>query len=319
MIRYIIKRLFSGLVVLFIVSFITFYILSIIPGDTALMRLGTEATPELVAQLRASMGLDLPWYERYIHWIGAFLRGDWGESLVFGEDVFTLILQRLPVTITLAALSLLIAIPIATIMGVVSAIYQNRWIDYVARTLMQIGEAVPQFWLALIFLVVFAGQLGWFPVAGYVPFEEGMLDSLHSLLLPAIVISFGLIGILIRIIRSSMLTALQQDFMLMPMVNGLPGKTAIFKYAFRSALIAPVTTVMMQLAGLLTGTVLVESIFALPGIGRLLLVAVEQRDILLLQGLVMFITATVVLINFLADILYRLINPLIRLGGEESA
>lgn len=319
MIRYTIKRLFSGLVVLFIVSFITFYILSIIPGDTALMRLGTEATPELVAQLRASMGLDLPWYERYIHWIGAFLRGDWGESLVFGEDVFTLILQRLPVTITLAALSLLIAIPIATIMGVVSAIYQNRWIDYVARTLMQIGEAVPQFWLALIFLVVFAGQLGWFPVAGYVPFEEGMLDSLHSLLLPAIVISFGLIGILIRIIRSSMLTALQQDFMLMPMVNGLPGKTAIFKYAFRSALIAPVTTVMMQLAGLLTGTVLVESIFALPGIGRLLLVAVEQRDILLLQGLVMFITATVVLINFLADILYRLINPLIRLGGEESA
>lgn len=319
MIRYIIKRLFSGLVVLFIVSFITFYILSIIPGDTALMRLGTEATPELVAQLRASMGLDLPWYERYIHWIGAFLRGDWGESLVFGEDVFTLILQRLPVTITLAALSLLIAIPIATIMGVVSAIYQNRWIDYVARTLMQIGEAVPQFWLALIFLVVFAGQLGWFPVAGYVPFEEGMLDSLHSLLLPAIVISFGLIGILIRIIRSSMLTALQQDFMLMPKVNGLPGKTAIFKYAFRSALIAPVTTVMMQLAGLLTGTVLVESIFALPGIGRLLLVAVEQRDILLLQGLVMFITATVVLINFLADILYRLINPLIRLGGEESA
>ena len=191
MIRYTIKRLFSGLVVLFIVSFITFYILSIIPGDTALMRLGTEATPELVAQLRASMGLDLPWYERYIHWIGAFLRGDWGESLVFGEDVFTLILQRLPVTITLAALSLLIAIPIATIMGVVSAIYQNRWIDYVARTLMQIGEAVPQFWLALIFLVVFAGQLGWFPVAGYVPFEEGMLDSLHSLLLPAIVISFG--------------------------------------------------------------------------------------------------------------------------------
>lgn len=319
MIRYTIKRLFSGLVVLFIVSFITFYILSIIPGDTALMRLGTEATPELVAQLRASMGLDLPWYERYIHWIGAFLRGDWGESLVFGEDVFTLILQRLPVTITLAALSLLIAIPIATIMGVVSAIYQNRWIDYVARTLMQIGEAVPQFWLALIFLVVFAGQLGWFPVAGYVPFEEGMLDSLHSLLLPAIVISFGLIGILIRIIRSSMLTALQQDFMLMPMVNGLPGKTAIFKYAFRSALIAPVTTVMMQLAGLLTGTVLVESIFALPGIGRLLLVAVEQRDILLLQGLVMFITATVVLINFLADILYRFINPLIRLGGEESA
>lgn len=319
MIRYIIKRLFSGLVVLFIVSFITFYILSIIPGDTALMRLGTEATPELVAQLRASMGLDLPWYERYIHWISAFLRGDWGESLVFGEDVFTLILQRLPVTITLAALSLLIAIPIATIMGVVSAIYQNRWIDYVARTLMQIGEAVPQFWLALIFLVVFAGQLGWFPVAGYVPFEEGMLDSLHSLLLPAIVISFGLIGILIRIIRSSMLTALQQDFMLMPMVNGLPGKTAIFKYAFRSALIAPVTTVMMQLAGLLTGTVLVESIFALPGIGRLLLVAVEQRDILLLQGLVMFITATVVLINFLADILYRFINPLIRLGGEESA
>lgn len=319
MMTYTIKRLISSIVVLFVVSIITFFILSIIPGDTALMRLGTEATPELVEQLRESMGLNLPWYERYFHWASRVIRGDWGESLVFGEDVIILIMQRLPVTLSLAALSLFIAIPIATIMGVLSAIYQNRWIDYVARTIMQIGEAVPQFWLALIFLVIFSGRLGWFPATGYIPPEEGIFHSIHSLLLPAIVISIGLIGILIRIVRSSMLTALQQDFMLLPRVNGLPQTIALFKYAFRSALIAPVTAVMLQLAGLLTGTVLVESIFSLPGIGRLLLIAVEQRDILLLQGLVMFITAAVVFVNFLADLLYRLINPMIRLGGEERA
>lgn len=319
MMKYTIKRLFSSLIVLFVVSVITFFILSIIPGDTALMRLGTEATPEVVEQLRESLGLNLPWYERYIHWASRVVRGDWGESLVFGEDVIILILQRLPVTLTLTALSLLIAIPVATVIGVLAAIYQHRWIDYLARTLMQIGEAVPQFWLALIFLVVFSGRLGWFPSAGYTPLEEGILKSIHSLLLPAIVISIGLIGILIRFVRSSMLTALQQDFMLLPRVNGLPKNVALFKYAFRSALIAPVTAVMMQLAGLLSGTVLVESIFSLPGIGRLILIAVEQRDILLLQGLVMFITAAVVFVNFLADLLYRLINPKIRLGGEDRA
>ena len=319
MMKYILKRLVSSLIVLFVVSAITFFILSIIPGDTALMRLGTEATPELVEQLRESLGLNLPWYERYFHWASRVVRGDWGESLVFGEDVIILIMQRLPVSLSLAALSLMIAIPIATIMGILSAIYQHRWIDYVARTLMQIGEAIPQFWLALIFLVIFSGRLGWFPVTGYIPLSEGLFNSLHSLLLPAIVVSIGLIGFLIRIVRSSMLTALQQDFMLLPKVNGLPKTMALFKYALRSALIAPVTTIMLQLAGLLSGTVLVESVFSLPGIGRLLLIAVEKRDILLLQGLVMFITAAVVFVNFLADLLYRLINPMIRLGGEERA
>lgn len=319
MVKYTINRLVSGVVVLFVISLITFFVLTVIPGDAALLSLGTDATPERLEALRESMGLNQPWYERYFSWLTHFLAGNWGNSLFFGEDVLTLIMQRLMITVSLAVLSLLLAIPVAAIIGIFSALYQDKCIDRLARTVMQLGDAIPQFWLALIFLVFFSGKLGWFPVPGFIPVEEGWWRSLHSLLLPSIVVAIGLIGYLIRIIRSSMLSALEQDFMLMTRVNGLSPAQAVFKYALRSAVIAPVTTILMQLAGLLAGTVLVESIFALPGVGRLLLVAVEQRDIILLQGTVMFITGVVVCVNFLADILYRVINPMIQFGGERNA
>lgn len=319
MVKYTINRLLSGVVVLFVISLITFFVLTVIPGDAALLSLGTEATPERLEALREAMGLNQPWYARYFSWLTHFLAGDWGNSLFFGEDVLTLIRQRLMITVSLAVFSLLLAIPAAAIIGILSAIYQDKWIDRLARTIMQLGDAIPQFWLALIFLVFFSGKLGWFPVSGFIPVEEGWWKSLHSLLLPSIVVAIGLVGYLIRIIRSSMLSSLEQDFMLMTRVNGLSPRLAVFKYALRSAVIAPVTTILMQLAGLLAGTVLVESIFALPGIGRLLLIAVEQRDIILLQGMVMFITGVVVCVNFLADILYRMINPMIQFGGERNA
>ena len=227
MIVYTIKRCISGMVVLFIVSVITFFILSVIPGDTPLMRLGTEATPELVEQLRESMGLNLPWYERYVHWIGDFLRGDWGESLCFWGRCDCFNFTTTACDLNPAALSLTIAIPVAVVMGVVSPFIKTAGLIMLARTLMQIGEAVPQFWLALIFLVIFAGKFGWFPVAGYVSIEEGFLRSLHSLLLPAIVLIH-------RIHRHFNPDCPQFDayrfatrFYATPKVNGLPKKIAL--------------------------------------------------------------------------------------------
>jgi peptide/nickel transport system permease protein len=317
MLTFIVKRLFSGIVVLFFISVITFFVIMQIPGDPALLTLGTEATPERVAEIREAMGLNLPWYEQYFHWMGSLLTGDWGTSYVFGEEVLTLIMQRLPVTISLALLSLALAIPFAVVIGVLSALYKDRPIDYFARSFMQLGDAMPQFWLALVFLVFFSAQLGWFPVAGFTPPDEGVFASIHSILLPALVLAIGQIGPLIRIIRSSMLSSLEQDYMLMTEVNGFTKFHAVGKYALRGAVIAPLTIVGMQLAGVLGGAVLVESIFALPGIGRLLLMTVEQRDLILLQGIVMFITGTVIVVNLVTDVLYRLVNPLIRFGGSK--
>ncbi|WP_067725816.1 ABC transporter permease [Oceanobacillus damuensis] len=318
MLNFIVKRLFSGLVVLFFISLVTFIVLMWIPGDPALLSLGTDATPEKLAELRESMGLNLPWYEQYYQWLTGFLVGNLGNSYVFGEDVFTLLVQRLPVTISLAVLSMAIAIPIAIVIGVLSAIYKEQWIDYIARSVMQLGDAMPQFWLALVFLVFFSAGLGWFPVAGFTPVEEGFFASLHSILLPSIVLAIGQIGPLIRIIRSSMLSSLEQDYMLMTSVNGFTKFRSIGKYALRGAIIAPLTIIAMQLAGILGGAVLVESIFALPGLGRLLLMAVEQRDLILLQGIVIFVTGTVVVVNMVTDILYQIVNPMIRFGGSHE-
>lgn len=318
MLSFIIKRIFSGIVVLFCISFITFIVLMWIPGNSAILSLGTEATPEKVAELEQSMGLNLPWYQQYFQWLTNFLAGDWGNSYVYGEEVTTLIAQRLPVTVALAVFSFVLAIPVALFFGILSAIYKNRWLDYIARSFMQLGDAIPQFWLALMFLVFFASRLGWFPVAGYTSIDNGIGASIHSILLPSIVLAIGQIGPLIRIIRSSMLSSLEQDYMLMTKVNGISRKKAIGKYALRGSFIAPLTIMGVQLAGILGGVVLIENIFALPGIGRLLLMAVEQRDLILLQGLVIFVTSAVVFVNILTDILYRLANPVIRLGGNHE-
>lgn len=315
---FIIKRILSGLAVIFLISLFTFAVLMWIPGDPAVLTLGTDATPEKLEMLRESMGLNIPWYQQYFNWLKKLFASDWGKSYIFGEEVLNLILQRLPVTLSLAVFSIVLALPFAVILGILSALYKDKWIDYISRSFIQLGDAIPQFWLALIFLVIFAGNLGMFPISGYVAMDEGAVKSLRSITLPAIVLAIGTIGPLIRIIRSSMLSALNQDYMLMTKVNGLTKFSTVFKYALRDAVIAPVTVLGMKFAGLLGGTVLIESIFALPGIGRLLLMSVEQRDLILLQGIVIFITGSVVSINILMDIIYRTINPMIRFGGNNE-
>ena len=320
MFRLISKRLFSALAVMFVVSLITFMVLKWIPGDPAQLILGTEATPESLEALRTSMGLNLPWTAQYARWLGNLLQGDWGTSYLFGENVRTLILQRLPVTFSLTLFSMILAVCFSAGLGIVSALFQGSWIDRLSRSLMQLGAAIPAFWLGMIFMILFAAQLHWFPVTGYTPPAEGISAYLHSLALPSIILAIGESGVLIRLFRSSMLSALNQDFMQSAQIKGLPRTTAILKYALRSAMIAPITGIGSQTAKLFGGTVIIETIFALPGIGRLLLTSVEQRDIQLLQGIVLFITLMVVLFNFITDMLVIAANPLIRVesGGNEA-
>lgn len=316
MLKLLVRRLLSALAVLFVVSFITFVVLLCIPGDAAQLVLGVDATPEKVAALREAMGLNEPWYIQYLDWIGGVLRGDWGTSYVYGENVWTLLCQRLPVTFSVALLSMLIAVVLSAVLGILAALKKDSPLDILARTVMQLGGALPSFWLAMLFMLFFASYLGWFPITGYTPMSEGFGACLRSIALPSIVLAIGELGILIRIVRSSMLTALDQDFMLSARVKGLPPRAAIVRYALRSAVIAPITISGMQLAKLLGGTVIVETIFALPGIGRLMLTAVEQRDITLLQGIVLFITSMVVLVSLVTDLIVMAVNPAIRTGEE---
>ena len=318
MLNYILKRIWSAIVVIFIVSFITYFVLMFIPGDAASLILGTEASAEQIAQLRAVMGLDRPWIVQYADWLRGLIHLDFGESYLYGTDVLTLIIQRLPVTFSVAFISMLIASVISIVLGVLSAIYKDRPIDYFSRSIMQIGSAIPSFWIGMLFIVFFGLKLKWFPISDYVPLSNGLFPYLRNLVMPCSVLAIGEVGMLIRSVRTSMIDTLNQDYMEMAKVKGLKSSTIYFKYALRNAMIAPINVFGMQFAKLMGGTVVVESVFSLPGLGRLLLVAVEQRDIVLLQGIVMFITAVVVFTSLVVDIAVMLLNPKIRAkaGGE---
>lgn len=312
MLSYILDRLKSSIVVLFVVSLITFFVLMIIPGNPAQLILGTDATPEAIAELHEAMGLNRPLYEQYISWLLNLLKLDMGKSYVYGESVTLLIARSIPVTFSISIFAMLMAVFIAFLLGMISAIKKNSIIDYFSRSIMQLGAAIPSFWIGMVFIVYFGVKLKILPVSGFVPLEDGFVKLIRSIFLPSLVLAIGETGTLLRIIRSSMLDSLKQDYMDMARVKGLKAGKIYIKYALRGALTAPLTIIGMQFAKLAGGTTVVETIFALPGIGRLVLTAVEHRDIVLLQGLVMFITSTVIFITLVVDILVMLLNPRIK-------
>ena len=304
---------------LLVVSLLTFTALHVIPGGCGDAGSGTDATPERLAEMRAAMGTDRPLPEQYLSWIGGVLAGEWGTSSMYGADVWQVIAPTLPLTVTLAAYSMAIALVVSLPLGVAAALRPGSAVDVIARTVVQLGSAMPAFWLGILLMLAFAAHLGWFPVSGYVPLSGGLGQSLRSLTLPAIALAAGECGVLTRIVRSSVLSSLSRDYMLSTQVKGLPRARAVFGYALRGALVAPLTVSGMQLAKLLGGTAVIESVFALSGLGRLLLTAVEQRDVMLVQGIVLFVTAAVVLVTFITDVLVMLADPAIRrenVGGE---
>lgn len=312
MLNYIFNRVKSSIVVLFVVSIITFVVLMIIPGNPAELVLGTEATPDSIAQLRTAMGLDKPVMEQYGRWLLNFLKLDMGISYLYGESVIKLILNCLPVTLSITLFSMIIASLIAIIFGVISAIKKDSFIDYFSRSIMQLGTAIPSFWIGMVFVVYFGLQLRIFPISGFVSPNTNFGEFIKSITLPSVVLAIGEIGLLLRIVRSSMLDSINQDYMEMTRVKGLSTTKSYIKYGLRGAMIAPLTIIGMQFAKLIGGTVVIETVFALPGLGRLVLTAVEYRDIVLLQGLVMFITTFVIIITLIVDILIMIINPRIK-------
>lgn len=315
---YLLKRFLVLIATLLLVSGVIFIVLHVIPGDPAQIILGIQATPESLSELRHKLGLDLPLTVQYLNWIGALIRGDLGWSITYDVSIRTLITSRLQVTIPLAILSILFAVVFSIPLGVYAAIHRNQRGDYGVMILSQIGLAIPAFWAGILLILLFAVHLQWFSAGGFKPWMETPLGALKSLLLPAL--SLGLIraAVLARLTRSCMLEALGEDYVRTARSKGLTEKMVVYKHALRNVLIPVVTILGLQMGELLAGAIVIENVFHLPGLGRLVFLAIGQRDLPVVQGVSLLIAFLIVVVNFAVDVLYRIVDPRIGAGRERG-
>jgi peptide/nickel transport system permease protein len=316
--RYITRRLLLTIPVLFLVSLIVFSLINLIPGDPALLFIGGEAGKEAVEALRKQMGLDRPMAVRYLLWLGRVVRGDLGKSVRDGRPVLDVLLLKLPVTVELALVALTVAWTIAIPAGVLAAWKRQSAIDYTATTVALAGISIPNFWFGIMLIYLLAVNLRWLPPSGYI---EPWLDPVRNLklmIMPATVLGTGLAALVMRLLRSSMLEVLGTEFIRTAHAKGLSHQVVIVKHALKNAMI-PVATVMgLQLGGLLGGAVITETIFAVPGVGRLAIESILTRDYPMVQGVVLFSATAIVFVNFSVDVIYSLLDPRIRLVEEKA-
>jgi peptide/nickel transport system permease protein len=310
-----VSRLLGALPILLIVSLITFGMIHLIPGDPAVTIAGMSATAEQVANIRHDLGLDQPLLSQLWDWYAKLLHGDLGRSLLLGEPVVGATMLRLPVTLALSGYALVLTLVIGLVSGIVAALRQNSWIDQVAMMLAMLGISLPSFYLGLLLIMVFAVDLHWLPSGGYIALTDDPLGWLATSTMPAISLALLLAGLLARITRSSMLEVLRQDYIRTARAKGLPERTVVVKHALANALI-PITTVVGIIVSLLiSGSVVVESLFSIPGIGQLLTQAVLNRDYPMVQGGLLITTALLVGVNIGVDVCYALLDPRVRYDG----
>lgn len=326
MIAYITRRLLLFIPMAVGMVVVTFGLLLIIPGDPASVLLGQEASPEAIERLRDSLGLNDPWYVRLWDYFAGLLSGDLGMSIFQNEPVATIILGRLGATIELAVAALLIATVLGLAMGVVSAVRQGSAIDTISMIFAQIGVSMPVYWLSLLLMLAFAVQLGWLPAIGRgAPVLEAiwaalsgrpqvLLDSLSHILLPALALSAAPAAIISRLTRTSMLEMLREDFVRTAYAKGLRRPRVIIRHVLRNALLPVLSVIGLRFGMLLGGAVLTESIFAWPGLGQLTITAISQRDLPLIQGIVLTFALIFALVNLVVDLLYAVVDPRVRLG-----
>lgn len=306
------RRLLSAIPVLFIVSLISFGLMRLIPGDPAAAIAGTSATPAQIEQLRRDLGLDEPLLMQLLHYYQGLLQGDFGKSLLLGKGVLAATMERLPVTIGLSLYALVLTLLIGVLSGIIAALRQNTWMDQVAMMVAMLGISIPNFFLGLMMIIFFAVKLGWLPSGGYIAFSQDPIGWLRSTTMPAISLALLQAGLLARITRSGMLEVLRQDYVRTARAKGLPERQVIFKHALANALIPIVTVVGIIISLLLSGAVVTEALFSLPGMGQLLTQAVLSRDYPMVQGGLLLVTTFLVVVNILVDILYALIDPRVR-------
>ena len=313
---YLVRRLLLTLPVLFFVSLIVFSLINLVPGDPARIMLGEEASKEALSALRKEMGLDRPLYVRYLLWLSHVARGDFGRSVRDGRPVLDTLLLKLPVTIELAVTSLLVAWVIAIPAGVVAAWKQRTALDYAATTVALAGISVPNFWLGIMMIYLFAVNLRLLPPSGYIEPWIDLARSLKLMVMPSIVLGAALAALVMRLLRSSMLEVLGTDYIRTARAKGLDDVVVLIRHAMKNAMIPVVTVMGLQLSGLLGGAVITETIFAVPGLGRLTVDSILTRDYPMVQGVVLFAALAVVATNLIVDLTYAVLDPRIRLGAR---
>jgi len=314
---FLVRRLLLTIPILFIVSVICFSMINLIPGDPATVILGPEASEHAKEEMRNRLNLNEPIPVQYVDWLWGVLHGDLGESLIDDTPVSKLILERLPVTIELALGAFAVSFTIAVIVGILSASRRGTWVDYLSTGAALGGISIPSFWLGMMLIIIFAVNLGILPASGYEPFFKNPVANITAMILPIIATGLRESGELTRMLRSSLLEQLGSDYVRTAFSKGLSRRVVLIRHAVRNALIPFVTASGLQIAGLLGGLVVTETVFQLPGLGRLVVDSIENRDFTTVQGAVLTITLIVVMVNVLIDVLYTIIDPRISVSSKE--
>ncbi len=319
MLLFLLRRVATFAATLIVASLVVFALLEILPGSPAQVMLGDTATPESIAALEARLGLDRPAWARYASWAGGLLRGDSAASYAYDTPTFDLIVERLQVSLPLALLAMVLTVVVALALGVYAASRHNRAGDVGVMALSQLGVALPSFWLAILLILFFAVQLHWVSAGGFPGWsgdEGGIWPGLKALFLPALSLAAVQAAILARVTRSAVLEAMREDYVRTARAKGLSRRAVLWRHVLRNAMIPVVTIMGLQFANLITGAIVVENVFVLPGIGRLVFQAINNRDLVLVRDVVMLLAAVVVVINFVVDVLYALIDPRLRVAGD---
>jgi peptide/nickel transport system permease protein len=314
-IEFLVRRAFISAVTLLIISLIVFTGVRMIPGDPARVLAGTEADETGIEEIREKYGLDAPLPVQYLRWLGLAVTGDLGESIRTRTSVTSMIAGKLPITIELTGLSLLVALAIAVPAGVLAAVRRNTAWDVLASGVSLCGVSVPNFWLGIMLILLVSVRFGWLPASGFVPFVEDPLGNLQRMVMPALVLGTGLAAVLMRQTRNAMIEVLSADYVRTARAKGLAQRAVVVRHALRNGLIPVVTILGLQMGALMGGAVVTEQIFVLPGFGRLIVEAVFTRDYPVVQGVVLITAASYVLINLAVDVSYTVLNPRIRIRG----
>ncbi|WDZ83356.1 ABC transporter permease [Micromonospora cathayae] len=309
MARFVVRRLLQSGIVLLGVTLVVFLLLQLVPGDPVRVALGTRFDPQTYEALRARAGLDQPLLQQYLSYVGRALTGDLGVSFRSGQPVTTIVLDRLPATLSLAGTAILLAVLLAVPLGVLAAVRSGTAVDHAVRVFSQFGVSVPDFWMGIMGILLFAGVLGWLPPSGYVGLTEDPARWASHVLLPAATVGLVSASILTRFIRSAVLEALAEDYVRTAEAKGLRPRVVVLRHVLRNALIPVVTVVAVQVASLLGGVIVIEVLFAWPGVGRLTYDAVQARDYPVLQGAILLVAALFLLVNLLVDLLYARLDP----------
>ncbi len=312
MLAYVLKRLLSVVISLILASIVVFVLLEIVPGDPAAYMMGLNAEPEAVNALREQLGLNAPAIVRYFSWVGGLIQGDFGISYTYKVPVRELISDRLWVSLPLALFALLLSTLIAFPAGIIAAANRNRTTDFSIMGVTQLGIAIPNFWFAILLVFFFAIVLRWFSAGGFPGWDTGIVAALKSLTLPAIALALPQASILARVMRSSLLDTLSEDYVRTARAKGLSRRQALWRHAVRNALIPVVTIIGLQFSFLLAGAIIIENVFYLPGLGRLVFQGITQRDLITVKSVVMLLVFAVIVVTFLVDLAYAVVDPRLR-------